>query len=669
MAQVPGINTQLYSLPDVSRATGSLLTPEIRQGAFDGAAEGINTIGRAVAGLGETGQRILSVVQDYRERKRNFQDQVTEAEIFTQLETEFENYRGGLPGTSEDKWVSGWRDKADKLLSKYGPEQFSPDGLKRFQLQKLKTLGEHARQLTSEAVKSSYARGVNVRVERADSLWTRDPEEAAGEIGKLVDEGAVTPAFAKTWLEGKRKETRDNTLTMIMQADARAFRDDLEESLKPDGADTEFTKDLNPVEKAEWLSRARTAARQADVDQDEAIEQAILTGEITTPERIRELAEGLPEKQILSLIGTFKEREPLTESGRAKYLENRTNLQAWARKFDPSKDVQDKEYWKFIEATRRMMPEGDRNELLSEVRAKRKAFVEGQKFNASSPAMSEALDQLKYQFDHNGLGTWKKYDRSGKLESEDPAARGKAATKYADMQKALTEWGQKNPDDSRDPAKVFGKLNELLQNDTEVNRANSAPDRAWWQFWKPSGGSTPAPAKSMPATGMDMKRQIEEMRVAPVTPAAKPEVTPPANGKESASIRFNNPGAQYPGPSSEKFGATHTETIGGGHKIAVFPDAESGAAGQFDLLDRAYTGRTLRDAIAKWSGGNHVESYLATIRENTGLSPDTMLTKDMLRDPAIAIPLVRAMARHEAGKEYPMTEAQWRAAHARAFNS
>ena len=57
-----------------------------------------------------------------------------------------------------------------------------------------------------------------------------------------------------------------------------------------------------------------------------------------------------------------------------------------------------------------------------------------------------------------------------------------------------------------------------------------------------------------------------------------------------ASLRYNNPGAQYPGPSARRFGSVGTETIGGGHKIAVFDDPVNGAAAQFDLLLRSYAG-------------------------------------------------------------------------------
>jgi hypothetical protein len=134
-----------------------------------------------------------------------------------------------------------------------------------------------------------------------------------------------------------------------------------------------------------------------------------------------------------------------------------------------------------------------------------------------------------------------------------------------------------------------------------------------------------------------------------------------------ASIRFNNPGAQYPGPSARKFGSIGTEIIGGGHKIAVFDDPVRGAAAQFDLLDRSYAGMTLGQAIKKWSGGNSSPAYAAHISKATGIPLESRLTPEMLRDPTVAVPFAKASADWEAGGKYPMTDEQWKAAHAMAF--
>lgn len=130
-----------------------------------------------------------------------------------------------------------------------------------------------------------------------------------------------------------------------------------------------------------------------------------------------------------------------------------------------------------------------------------------------------------------------------------------------------------------------------------------------------------------------------------------------------ASIRYRNPGASYPGPSSKPFGGTTHAIIGGGHKIAIFPTMVDGASSMMHLLHRVYTGMTIGAAIAKWSGANHTNDYLRVIEARTRWTRHDYVTKGLLEDAELAIELCKAMAFHEAGREYPMTDAQWREAH------
>lgn len=151
-------------------------------------------------------------------------------------------------------------------------------------------------------------------------------------------------------------------------------------------------------------------------------------------------------------------------------------------------------------------------------------------------------------------------------------------------------------------------------------------------------------------------------------PSSPIAATDPADPLSPASVRNNNPGAQYPGATATRFGSTGFQTIGGGHKIATFPDAESGAAAQFDLLKSGYAGMPLRDAMAKWGGGNNTDAYTALVAARTGLKPDAVITPELLASPQ-GIALAKAMARHEAGVESPLSDQQWSAAQARAFGS
>ena len=126
-------------------------------------------------------------------------------------------------------------------------------------------------------------------------------------------------------------------------------------------------------------------------------------------------------------------------------------------------------------------------------------------------------------------------------------------------------------------------------------------------------------------------------------------------GTEVASFRYNNPGAQYPSARAARFGQIGYGIIGGGHKIARFPSPVNGAASNFDLLARSYVGMQIGEAGRKWTGayGFGVPGY----------DPNATLTKEMVEDPAQAIPLLKAIAGRESGKGNNLTEEQWRQAH------
>lgn len=143
-----------------------------------------------------------------------------------------------------------------------------------------------------------------------------------------------------------------------------------------------------------------------------------------------------------------------------------------------------------------------------------------------------------------------------------------------------------------------------------------------------------------------------------------------------ASIRNRNPGAQEPGPSSRKFGSSTHEVLRWTYKgkpavnkIATFPTSQHGAAAMFDLLNRKYTGKTVEKAIATWCGGYYAAAYAKALEANGGVKPTDPLTKDLLANPEFGIALCKAMAKVEAGRDYPMTDDEWREAHVMAFGT
>jgi Putative peptidoglycan binding domain len=126
---------------------------------------------------------------------------------------------------------------------------------------------------------------------------------------------------------------------------------------------------------------------------------------------------------------------------------------------------------------------------------------------------------------------------------------------------------------------------------------------------------------------------------------------------QPASFRYSNPGAQFPSKEAAKFGQLGFGMIDHGQfKIALFPNQVNGAAANFDLLNRKYTGMSIGDAGTIWTGSHGFGI--------PGHDPSIILTQDMLNDPATAIDLLKAIAGRESGRGNNLTEDQWRQAHA-----
>lgn len=144
--------------------------------------------------------------------------------------------------------------------------------------------------------------------------------------------------------------------------------------------------------------------------------------------------------------------------------------------------------------------------------------------------------------------------------------------------------------------------------------------------------------------------------------------------REPASIRFNNPGAMWGGNAlARKWGATANIPLndgkGQGNTIAFFPTKVAGAAAQFDLWRTSghYRNKKLSDAIKTWSGGNSWGSYVNFLTSRVpGLTGNTVINEAFLSSPS-GVAMMKAQAWHEAGKPYPMTDAEWLQAQAKVF--
>jgi hypothetical protein len=143
---------------------------------------------------------------------------------------------------------------------------------------------------------------------------------------------------------------------------------------------------------------------------------------------------------------------------------------------------------------------------------------------------------------------------------------------------------------------------------------------------------------------------------------------------EPASIRYKNPGAMWGkgNPIATKWGAGPTvnlnDSLGQGNNIAVFPTFVQGICAQIDLWrSPRYHNKRFADAIAVWSGGNYVQSYIDFVKARApGITENTIMSDAMFNSP-LGIAFLKAQAWHEAGKQYPAPDADWIEAQRRVF--
>lgn len=135
---------------------------------------------------------------------------------------------------------------------------------------------------------------------------------------------------------------------------------------------------------------------------------------------------------------------------------------------------------------------------------------------------------------------------------------------------------------------------------------------------------------------------------------------------EPASIRYKNPGAMWGSALAIKWGAQKkavslNDGTGQGNNIAVFPTYVQGICAQLDLWrsSKHYRNKRFSDAIAVWSGGNHVESYIQFVLARVpGMTRNTVMDDAFWRS-SMGLAFLKAQAWHEAGKRYPAPDADW----------
>lgn len=119
----------------------------------------------------------------------------------------------------------------------------------------------------------------------------------------------------------------------------------------------------------------------------------------------------------------------------------------------------------------------------------------------------------------------------------------------------------------------------------------------------------------------DPNQPVDESEL---TPAEK-ALTKASGRNTSVAVRHNNPGNMKYAPWMKKFGAVPGQAGTDGGQFAQFPTLEAGQSAMINLLNSpSYKGKTVKEAIKRWTGGTPYSKIPSSIADKkiSSLKPD-----------------------------------------------
>jgi hypothetical protein len=683
IAQVP--NAPQTGNSAVPLPVGAIRTPDLELSRVVDDASYL-AIGKAYSNLGAAGQQAAAVLGDFGMSMARASDEANLAKADSVKTDLLSKYYAEVERMPEDQWQSHWQSKyQDRLASEVGGMRMSTrDGSNRRDIWLQSTQTAVNAEIYTKSNMALVKRGkqeVTNYINRARNEGRDEDAMAAYRRGATV--GLWTPEDAEAGIIGIEEERKVSAWTSYIEqkpAEARRVLREAQSSGKPpknmrpeqllqfsrmaEGVHSQRVQDLTN----ETLDRLET--QSAAITNDD-IEATFTRDDIDAP---RELINSIKKYRDLAYTDT--------PEGKAEKNQKYSDLWQNIFNYDAASDISmadpathKRAYQALQQEIIATAPEGERKPFLDTLNDLMTKAEQGKKSSADeiTRGLVDITGKLA-NWGQLGDGGGFKKEKRGDVEvsvPKDPQAQLAVETKRLEITNDIRRMMRENPDLTEEQAmerfkgilenRLDGGALFMQQPEDEEGWMDALRDVAKWSTW---GGLASANDESGMAT---MARNVV------MGPDRGPNVmtagfTFGGGRKAPASVRHNNAGAMWYRADSwqSKFGATFgqklNDGLGQGNQIASFPTPVHGAAALLYQLNRpSYAGKTVREAISKWSGGNSVGSYLSILR-GAGFNADQNVS-DIMASPDSAVAFAKAMARHEAGSEYPMNDEQWQQAY------
>ena len=628
VAQIP--NAPQTNSAAVPLPVGAIRTPNIELMPVI-ESQSYMAVGRAYENLGNAGQKAAGVLGDFALSMARASDEANLAAADRLKTDTLAKFQAEVATKPESEWTSIWENNyagrlRDEVVSL---PMATRDGVNRRDIWLANTENAIKADVFTKANKALVERGKQEMLNYVDRAVSEGRfEDGFAGLKRGEQAGYWGPEFTEAGMIKIEKETKWEAITAKVSVDPHTESSKLQQAVDNNKVHPDYPELLTQADRVKALRAARGFEREnISRYSGEALER-VLQGEFETKEDVRKAYTGLlPEKEIQTLEATLDQ----TPEAIQQRIELYRPVLALIEAYDPSTDPDLSQRMEIRQAIRQVET-GFQRDLVDQLNEKVRQ-------NKPLPPTSVNLirKDLDSRFKAGEYGAWLT-DKDGNPKNAAEREKYEAAMlAYGAEATAFSEWARRNPQATDEQA--WGEINRIRNQQYMLNKA--------------AGRDVPQPQTlKAPPSSQDVQDTLRRRG---------------RGGRTPASVRNNNAGAMwYVGGWQNKFGAEYgqklNDGLGQGNQIAKFPTPVHGAAALLYQLDRpSYRNSTVRGAIAKWSGGNNVGSYLKVLGAS-GFRPDQKVS-DIMASPESALAFAQAMARHETGFDFPLDESGWQQAY------
>lgn len=456
--------TGAASMSDASvrRGAQSMLTESLELDAYTAEAEAGVRTAKQIGSLGYVAEQMA-------ERFGKAKDTADLSRAETTMRAAFEKQQTEQLDLPVDKWEENWQRNLEMTrkalseikLSNNAAGELAPGWERWSQLSVL--------QIQNQSRKKQVE-GFQMDVD-ANAMMKVAGDDFAGAFSiydRAEKDGIFTPEEnkmrkARLYDDQIRQAKEDNLSRLVGQVNSTPQEMIPLLERRSRGEEVRELGDITPVQATTLASNAQGILRSQLADQDDAADQAVLTGEIRSAEDLRKQFPDLPERRLLQHEATLNQIFENSPERWAQVAAMRPRLLTEIENYNGAKDPEWQQLFQLKDKIKREMPPGERQEFLELLTSRRR---EGSKVPA---AVRDAMSTLSTMHDKGYFGVADPARLASTNDAKREAELNKmleAAAKHTQMRSDLEEWGKENPSKAKDPEQVREFLRRSLKPET-----------------------------------------------------------------------------------------------------------------------------------------------------------------------------------------------------------